>query len=269
MRDHTQLIERVMARNPVPNLEDPPIGAWDVDVVRTQVTERDRNMITDERPTATTPLPATHRRGWQVALASFAIVLLAAGGFWLASRSSTPGDVAGQPPTTNAPTNEQERIALETVVAYFTFDQARLDALSSTSNEELLAIIEKELLLDQALNARTDSVTCTANESANATVNCTVTINNDLLEALGVVDHPQEMNITVLDGGWKDIFFDRNIESDPNLEAYVIDADSGLFEEGAPCAWNPDIDPATVDWDACAAGVVEFIEGWMAETGRR
>lgn len=268
MSDHTQLIAQVAARNPVPNLDDPPIGAWEVDVVRAEVTERDTNMLTDKRPTKTVPAPAVHRRGWRVALASFTIVLLAAGGLWLATRTTSPGEVAGQPPTTNAPANEQERIALETMVAFFTYDEAKLDALSTATSADTIAIVKRELGLDRALNARTDAVTCTASSVANVTVNCTFLVNNDLLAALGIRDHPQEMNISVRDGGWTDIFFERNIEAEPNLEAYVRDTNSGLFAEGGPCFWRPEIDPATVDWDACASGIVEFIEGWMAETGR-
>lgn len=267
MSDHAQLIARVAARNPVPNPDDPPISAWDVDIVRAAVTERDMTMLTDKRPTEMARPVTSQRRGWQVALASFAIILLAVGGLWFATRE--PGDgPAGQPPTTNTPANEQERIALETMVAYYTFDEAQLRALSSALSPDLLALTTRELLFEEAFNSRPGPITCTASAVANASVSCTFTLNNDLLAALGIEDHAVEANITVLDGGWKDFAIDLNIEAEPNFEAWFRDTDSGLFDEGGPCHWNPGIDPSTVDWNACAAAVIEFTQSWMAETGR-
>lgn len=267
MSDHSNLIARVAARNPVPNLDDPPIGAWDIDVVRATVTERDIAMLTDKRPTETSPPGAARRRGWQVALASFAIILLAVGGVWLGTRGPSDGQ-AGQPPTTNTPANEPERIAVETMVAYYTFNEAQLRTLSSALSPDVLAVTMRNMLFEGALNSRPGPITCTANAVANVSVSCTFSLNSDLLAALGIEDHPVEANIAVLDGGWKDFSIDLNIEAEPNFEAYVRDTDSGLFDEGGPCHWNPDIDPSTVDWDACAAASIEFIESWMAETGR-
>jgi len=269
MSDHTQLIARAAARNPVPNPEDPPFGAWDVDIVRAQVTERDRNMLTDERPNTMNARPvAERRRGPLVAFATFAIILLAAGGLWLANRSSAPGEVAGQPPTTNVPANEREQVALDAMVAYFTFNEEELLAMENTSSEDVTAFVTRELRFDRALNTRTESVTCTADGAANAAVNCQFVVKSDLFDAIGIADHLMEANVSVLNGGWTDIFFERNIEDEPVYESFIRDTNSGMFAPGQPCFWNLDQGVLDTDWDACAAVWIPFAENWFAETGK-
>ncbi len=269
MNDHTHLIERVAARNPVPNLDDPPIGAWEVDVVRSAVTERDNTMLTEEKTTeATTPHITRRFAGWKVAFASFAIILLAAGGLWFAARGVDEGDVASELPTTNAPANERERIALDTMVAYFTGSESELLSLTSATDPVALATMTRDFRLDQALNARAESITCTTSGPTNASVTCELVVNDDLLAALGIKGHAREAKVLVLDGGWKEAPIDLKVETEPIFESFWNETNSGLFDEGGLCFWAPNIDVSTVDWDACVAAWVPFAEGFAAEYGQ-
>lgn len=95
MNDHLRLIERVALRNPVPNLDDPPSSAWNLDMVRREVTRRDNPMLTQEEQKYTLP-KRPNRRGWQVAVAAFAAVLAVGATILLLS----PGDDVVEPSST-------------------------------------------------------------------------------------------------------------------------------------------------------------------------
>lgn len=219
-------------------------------------------------------LPAGSRNGvaryagWKVAFASFAIILLAAGGLWFASRDTGSGEVAGDPPTTNAPANDREQIALDTMVAFYTGNEARFLALSTTTDPVELAEGTRDLRLDRALNTGTESIVCATSGPTNISVSCEFLMNSDLLAALGIEDHLVEATVTVLDGGWKIVQFDLRFETEPIFESFWNDTDSGLFDEGGLCFWRPNIDVAAVDWDACAEAWVPFAAGFAADYGR-
>lgn len=258
MSDHTHVIERVAGRNPVPNLDDPPIGAWDLDVVRSAVTERDIPMTTtDERPTQkTTPIKG-RRGGWQVAVASFAIVLLAAGGLWFATRA----EVANQPPTTNAPTNDNERIALEALAALYAFDEEAFVALASTGSVEGSLW---GLRHEQGLNTTVTSITCTQSQTATTVANCQLTgVDSDVIRVLGIEPQISEFDVTVIDGGWAFMAY-QGVSDGPQIlmdwDSDLRDRHPGIFREGV-CENNKEGGPTPVE---CAVFLVDDAKAWMA-----
>ena len=257
MNDHTQLIARVAGRNPVPNLDDPPIGAWEVDVVRAQVTERDEKMMTDERQTDIARPAARQRGGWRVALATFVIVLMAGGGLWFASRGSE-SDVAGQPPTTNAPSNEVEQVALDTLVAKFTVDEATFRALATTDDSRFLESKLFDLLLEGAMNLRTDSIACSAEGSV---ATCEMAVKSDLLDVFGIDESPVTTEITVADAGWTDIVTTGYPRATPRIDAWIDDMNPDLFADGGVCQR-----PLEIPQD-CAEGMLADARQWVADNG--
>lgn len=256
MTDLVHLIERVAGRNPVPDLDDPPAGAWSLDVVRSAVTERDTDMMTDQ-PSTETPKPVVRRRaGWRVAIAAFAIVLLAGGGLWFAARSSDTDNVAEGLPTTNAPESEAERIALDTMVAYVTFDEEAFLA-ASTARAEVAEFFLWNLRMEQASNGIAESITCRASDTANTTVNCVVLSRSDLTDVFELGTTRVNWKVTTGDGGWV-VLNAEPLDETPIFTEWNPPPE--LFGPDGPCGDGPDAGP-----EACAAAFIENAQRWVAE----
>ena len=103
MDDQRVLIAQVSARNPVPSVDDPPVGLLDRDAVHREVMRRTRGMKTQERLTEIPSQP--RRRGLWVAAGAFALVVVVGVAVALLDGGDpTPVPPAGSPTTTVAET---------------------------------------------------------------------------------------------------------------------------------------------------------------------
>jgi hypothetical protein len=133
MDDHVALIARVVARNPVPDIDDPPAGMLGQEVVRRSVMRRETNMKTEERLIEAPSEP--RRRGVWVAAVAFATVVLVGvaialvgggepdegvpvdGATTLATTTEAPTTTATEAPTTTATTAAPAELTDEAMVA--------------------------------------------------------------------------------------------------------------------------------------------------------
>jgi len=172
-------------------------------------------------------------------------------------RGSEP-DVAGQPPTTNAPSNEAERVALDTLSAKFAVNEQAFRALAATDDSRFEESKVFDLLLEGAMNLRTDSIDCSADGSV---VACTMTVSSDLLDVFGVDESPVSTEITVADAGWTDIVTTGYPRATPRIDAWIQEMNPDLFAEGGVCQ-RPLENPQD-----CAAAMLADARQWVADNG--
>lgn len=108
MTSYEAFLARIKTADPIPVVDSPPTGAVDRETVRLYVIEGDDTMTdTTVRPIHTEPDPPAPRRGWRVAVAAFAAVVVvgvAIGIFSLLGDDGTPVDASTTTSTTAATT---------------------------------------------------------------------------------------------------------------------------------------------------------------------
>lgn len=136
MDDQKVLIAQVSSRNPVPSVDDPPVGLLDRDAVHREVMRRTRTMKTQERLTEISSQP--RRRGLWVAAGAFALVVVVGAAVAL---------FGGGEPDTGPPVADPTTTVVETTTTSEAPTTTTTEAPTTTTTAELtedamIAIVE-------------------------------------------------------------------------------------------------------------------------------
>jgi hypothetical protein len=299
MSDPTQILDRLARRNPVPNLADPPSGAWDLDAVRLELMRREDIMLTKERPTTTSEDRRNPVRGWLVAAAAFAAVIVFG---LIAFTGGDPVTSTVPPATTDAPTTTSPtttsttsatttspattivttvdpvveanlRVAIDFMEARAAGDAGAATALAAEGQIHLglvdsLGTLPDELAWLSAVGWETslDGCDVTLDDPANTLVLCTVTFDTTWARALDRGTYDVAYQVRVNQGEHSRFSYpDLDQPTVTGVQAGILPAEFRSEVWGAFVAWlalehADDVDALLLEMDDCD-GCIDLLPG--------